>query len=551
MSAVEESVIYADSPLDDYLNDVAAADEDTIRSGVPVVETHACAPSTTAGRSRLPWPPKFNLGNPDAVAQAPAALHGRVKQRIHSFLLAELSSTKAAKSSKDSHTWILARTIWVPATATAGWICINVAFATLPMTRIPLPIRMAFNVLAIAGAFPAFHAAIESCRNIHTRWRALAAIDAYLASMRRFDSTVRKGIRAVQEVELVARGYRLTDTLTPIKFIEKSSAAKRCTVLRSAIRNASVCAATELEGGQEVLGSLIEAPDADLTGAAIFDPILTNDEDELAITSLKNALLAVEQMNVDLLSVLLVAVPASGKGDSRWRRRIREIVGIVERVASALDTGSTQIDDASDVKSNFIAESSVASRAGGRAQTPSERKALESLNFLGHRLQELRTKVLITTQDLQGELGVNAVLSRFDALETDITSLSAAWETSRALLSSLAHAPSDPPSRDPSPPATDDADRPSEAEDQPLATYDSIDDADKTLALPGPETVYEACEPAVSPRARGGALKSREERVRARQLQRDAEAVAKAERMTQQSLMAELKDVLDVRRAGP
>ncbi|KAJ3181493.1 hypothetical protein HDU87_001103 [Geranomyces variabilis] len=405
--------------------------------------------------------------------------------------------------------WTMARTIWAPATATATWISINVAFPAWPLARIPPPMRAAFNVLVVAGVIPLWHTAI-------------------------FDASILR-----------------TDTLRPIKFIEKSSAAKRCTVLRSAIRNASECAVAELARGKTVLDSLIEAREADFMGADILDPSLSSDEDELAIASLKNALLAVEQMNVNFLSVLLVVVPASGTGDSRWRRRIADIVRVVERVASALDTGSTQIDDAADVESNFMAESSVTSRTGGHAHTPSERKALESLNFLSHRLQEVRTKVLITTQDFQGELGRNDALSRFDALEADITSLSTAWGTSRDLIASLAHAPSDPQSQEPTPPATNGTDQPIDADDEPIATYDSLEDADKALELSGPETVYEAYEPAIPPRARGGALKSREERVRARQLQRDAEAVAKAERMTQQSLMAELKDVLDVRRAGP
>ncbi|KAJ3159322.1 hypothetical protein HDU86_001926 [Geranomyces michiganensis] len=191
-------------------------------------------------------------------------------------------------------------------------------------------------------------------------------------------------------------------------------------------------------------------------------------------------------------------------------------------------------------------------RANGRTYTPSEREALQSLQFLSHRLQEMRIKVLITTQNLQDDIGIPAAVSRFDTLKADITALSAAWEVSRAaLLATLAQGLADPGCQDLLPksdPATDDHEARVAHEDQPLATHDSNDDAYSTLALPGPETVYEAVEPANASAARardGGRGKSREERVAARRLQRDAEALAKAERVTQQSLMAELKDVLD------
>ncbi|KAJ3159321.1 hypothetical protein HDU86_001925 [Geranomyces michiganensis] len=353
MSVVEEAVIYADSPLGAYLNDVAAAGEDCIRATgeqeqqqSPNVDIH-----TVEAHRKPIWPPRVTT------------FHRLVKQRIHSFLMAELASTRAPAMPSGSRIWALTRTLWAPVAACAGWVCINAAWIAVPrIAQIPQTLHVALNVITTAAIIPVFHTAIASCQNILLRSVALAALDAYLGEIKHFDSTVRRGIRVVQEVELVAKGYRQTDDLTPIRFVEKSSAAKRCTLLRSALRNATGCVAVELAEAKTVFESLLEAHDAELDPSNPVDPELSGDEDDLAIASLKNAMLAVDQMNVDLLSVLLVVVPATGNGDHRWRDRVKDIVRVLQNVASALATGSQQIGDASDVNSskNYFAAAASA-----------------------------------------------------------------------------------------------------------------------------------------------------------------------------------------------
>ncbi|KAI8921339.1 hypothetical protein DFJ77DRAFT_159956 [Powellomyces hirtus] len=548
VEAVEEVVIYDDSPLGAYFEsieetgDPALPAEARVQAVEDAVYTQPCMRTKFWDFWSLIWKSArafpFRL---DVNSDPRSGFHSAFKERIYAFLLDQLSSSEQGgpriERRSRERIWkspaVLGLTAGVASWMVVGWMFLN------PLAKnLPLKVKWSVHGLFLIALSPLIGKTANECQSMSFRRRTLIILDTYLQSVRTFDSTARKGIRTIQEVELVARGYRLSTALSPISFVERSSGAKRCAALRHAVHKAIKCAITELAMGGLALNNIIltetENP-ADLPPAQSAPA----DVDDHCIAALKDALLITNQLNVDVLSTLLVVVPAASTSD--WYGRLNVVRSVLEALVATMDMGCEWMKEASDLESNLkVGEDKQSSVPHGKTRATS--KALDSLNFLNHRLQEVRTKVLISAQDVQAECDPTGILQQFDALLTDITALSTSWKHTRDLLADLT-TPSF--TADLSMPVFIDAEQLESgdvgADVEPLAIHDSVESNPEELE--GSEVIYEGYHEEVV-----RAKISREERIRVQKLKREAESRTKADRLVQETLMFELKNVLQLRK---
>ncbi|KAJ3011191.1 hypothetical protein HKX48_006976 [Thoreauomyces humboldtii] len=260
-------------------------------------------------------------------------------------------------------------------------------------------------------------------------------------------------------------------------------------------------------------------------------------EDSRSLAALKNSWNDVKQLHVNLLTVLLVLVPRISASSDAWG----PISAILDSVAQALDSGCFVVRQISE------AELAIQPEPGPieshRMYEPHQLQFLASADALQHQLQEIKTKVLICAQDIKSPAvsdtsDMRPVIRNFDIIEQDISTLLASYRISRdLLLASQDPVSTQAESLEASEEVADDC-----ASEDAEATHDSLE-ADMKLAE-GPEAVYEDYSEDV---IRPSSKLSRAERMEIQKQKRTVEIVRKSERLNQETLLSELKNVLQLR----
>ncbi|KAF9106558.1 hypothetical protein BGX27_009113 [Mortierella sp. AM989] len=96
-------------------------------------------------------------------------------------------------------------------------------------------------------------------RNIKaTQYQALQSLQKLVNHCQSLDIKVNRAIMVIQEIELVSRGYRLSTPLAPISRIEQASKTRRCNIVRAQLIAALAKSGTLFQKSTETLQSHID-----------------------------------------------------------------------------------------------------------------------------------------------------------------------------------------------------------------------------------------------------------------------------------------------------
>ncbi|KAI8340693.1 Mysoin-binding motif of peroxisomes-domain-containing protein [Chlamydoabsidia padenii] len=427
---------------------------------------------------------------------------------------------------------------------------------------------------------------------------ALTQLQDLLEQSQILDSKVHRALMTIQEIELVSRGYRLSTPLSPISRIEQSSKPKRCARLRKELsgllRHAFIVYEETIVDmmdrvNKPTLSRLFDMYNihsvASLSAVSIpattpiptkntHDDLLDND-DSITLDYLKTLAHLMHLKRRECMLQFLALSVMTGNHDSMrkgyesgWRNVNTILValgnetkGFVKTVKDAMEAEFCQSSTLGMDKSGLETSStSTETRHFIRQLSTLDQhlRTMEARVYLCHDELQRRQRILLSTKthrsdkDYIMELEQQTLKKEYMAMEKDIQQLVNEWETGRNALNALMTPPMidttdiiplPSPTMTPTTTHTDDDDPPF------VVTSDESSDLFH-LPLPSKASVYESlpCQDDNSQQpVSNDKKKSRSERIAEMKLKRELEAKEKSSRMDSQTMVHELKDVLDRR----
>ncbi|TPX68772.1 hypothetical protein SpCBS45565_g02899 [Spizellomyces sp. 'palustris'] len=574
--SVEESVVYEDTPLGNYLEWV-----ENEGGGAAVLEANALAPDaweTGQPDQRRRWAQGLwdsfkSLRLPRRIfpsfESCNAVFETIYKEEVYEFLLlqhhsvdgrlASSSNSRAMMPSSLSAEFGALLGLWVlgGASAWAGAALLRTQRGGAHLAGAALLVMLSVPIMWTAR----YHWARTRLGLLHRS--SLSTLRSFLLCSHELDKILRKAIRYVQEVELVSRGYRLWVTsgnsapaLSPITRIEQSSNSKRCVALRNMIRHVIDDILSRSRSSQATLASLSGSTDRALSPTPSVPTSVTDDSDSLSLCSLKDNWQLMRLQRVELLNAVLVVapfdqIPDVGYCGQRWTK----INGLLDRVTETLRASCLRISQCIETELRIRSDETAADAEDTHAvgavvsrQRQRQRKYLASAISLDHRLKEIRTKLLICTQDIEGlddEMQLNPISQLFDTIGRDLENVSCNWKEAQYNLQHLI-ADTDSNNDDDMQMLTDVKTGKAALDEQTykerIAVHDSI--PDEVLQQEGPEELYEDTAEDISDIAPASTKLTREQRIRLQQATRQVKHLVKAQRLAKDEMMSELKHVL-------
>ncbi|KAJ6258647.1 hypothetical protein Dda_6695 [Drechslerella dactyloides] len=297
-------------------------------------------------------------------------------------------------------------------------------------------------------------------RNLRTD--AIAAAEQFVDSCQTFDVVAGNAITLIQEIELVSRGYRLSQPLPPITRLERADSSRKCARLRRTIAECFRLSIPPMGRAIEALAQFPRSGDLekfydvyDIHAAELRDAIMS-DADDIEAADDPESLRALKAMFQRLYSArkifvchLLALEAAGGRKDHlQWHAvegQLRSLGRLSADLAAEIRTILTEETDfkipPTPVTSSPMASShmSVANRERLRHQLRrfnSLSASVRGLQAKMHLLREGTDKALQSTQEpavLDGF--APELLMQYDEIGEDLRGLVAEWESGRAALS--------------------------------------------------------------------------------------------------------------------
>ncbi|KNC97482.1 uncharacterized protein SPPG_09466 [Spizellomyces punctatus DAOM BR117] len=570
--SVEESIVYEDTPLGNYLEWV-----ENEGGGAAVLEANSPAdawetgqPAQTRRWAQELWVSFKSLHLPrrlfPSLESRNAVFETLYKEEVYEFLLLQHHSVDGRLASSSNSRAMMPNSISAEFGALLGLWVLGGASAwagAAILARQRGGAHLAGAALLVMLSVPL----VWATRSQWARTRlgllhrsCLSTLRSFLQSSHELDKILRKAIRYVQEVELVSRGYRLAPALSPITRIEQSSKSKRCIALRTMIRHVIDDILSRSRSSQASLALLSGSADHASSPTPSVPTFVTDDSDSLSLCSLKYNWQLMRLQRVELLNAVLVVapfdqVPDVGYCGQRWTK----INGHLDRVTETLRASCLRISQCIEtelrIRSDEIAADAEDTHAVGAVvnrQRHRQRKYLASAISLDQRLKEIRTKLLICTQDIENmddELQLDPIAQLFDSIGRDLENASCNWKEAQYNLQHL-FADSGSNNDDDMQMATDLKTGRAAWDEQiykeRIAVHDSI--PDENLQQEGPEELYEDTAEDISDIAPASNKLTREQRIQLQQAKRQVKNHVKVQRIAKDEMMSELKNVLTQRK---
>lgn len=302
------------------------------------------------------------------------------------------------------------------------------------------------TVLGIAGMISYAYFRRQWLQNL--RQEIITELSNLIVSAYELDRAAANAISLVQEVELVSRGYRISNPLPPISRIEDRGQSRRCVRLRKQIRSSFIEATSKYVEAYSQLQPLAEVLDLekyydiydisenDLTEANLGCPELES-EDQESVRLLK--LLAARYNTVRRIFLCcLMALNADGnKNDFHvWKITIEKIRDIRVATASAGARLATMLN----AEDSFpVPPTPKLPLTPGRERWRAQSRQLNSLSTgirgLQAKLQVLREESDRNLNKVDGlsEFS-NSLLIQYESLGTDLRALMQEWEEGKSAL---------------------------------------------------------------------------------------------------------------------
>ncbi|KAI8082837.1 Mysoin-binding motif of peroxisomes-domain-containing protein [Halteromyces radiatus] len=432
---------------------------------------------------------------------------------------------------------------------------------------------------------------------------ALTQLQDVIDHSQLLDNKVHRALLTIQEIELVSRGYRLSTPLSPISRIEQSSKHKRCERLRShlagLLRRAfivyeeAIIDMTDTVNKQTLsrlfdmhnihsVASLSAAADGSFSNIGSSNNSADSDSN-ITLDYLKTlAHLMHSKRRECMLQFLALSVMTSDhdsirKGyESGWRNINtilatlgKETKGFVKDIVDAMELEfyKPSMMDINNENSGISSSTNAHARQFIHRLSSLEQqlRTMEARIYLCNDELEKRQRLISKTNDNDSSEIYHqdwSLQKEYMALEKDIQQLVVEWETGRnalhdlmapppvTIIDSQTHTNETLPSPLPSPTMTP---TDNTGHDDPSLVY--IINSDESsdifhLPLPSKASVYETTEDDTgdsNTTTIGSIKKSRAERIAEMKQKREQEAKEKASRMDPQTMVHELKNVLDRR----
>ncbi|KAG9248552.1 Mysoin-binding motif of peroxisomes-domain-containing protein [Calycina marina] len=284
----------------------------------------------------------------------------------------------------------------------------------------------------------------------YLRQQTVSEISAFVGISQEFDHVAAGAMTLVQEVELVSRGYRISNPLPPVTRLEEGSQRKRCARLRKALRMCLTVAIPRYQKAVKAVQSMTEELDLEKY-YDIYD--LTDiDTSEVAIGYTEHEFEDLESLRVlkilaarffltrKIFLCCLLALDASGdKSDfPRWNVAVDEI----REVNIVTEDAERKLREILNEEESFHVPPTprlpmTPNRERNRAQLRKLNSLSTGIRGLQAKLQLLREESdssLNDTVDVS-ELGTTLMV-QYESIGMDLKALMQEWEDGKNILAS-------------------------------------------------------------------------------------------------------------------
>ncbi|OCK75797.1 hypothetical protein K432DRAFT_429167 [Lepidopterella palustris CBS 459.81] len=477
-----ENIIYADSPLAEYLeaDGRGSVSPETSQQASPVAQSFAPrGPSTLRSRIRdkLPQPLRLQIAHTGPVARIHNACSRAVNSRlgradnqrflehfryliVASQLLGEHSGQGSYRTSAissftpegqaQSPEYKIASTNLYGALLTGATAFLLVWLIHWSRGR-PTGFskgRLVLVIVVLTVVATICYAYLLRQWLQYLRQEAVDSASLLVTNLQAFEASTSSALALIQEVELVSRGYRLSSPLPPITRLEEKGQVRRCHRLRHSLRNAFAETIPIFAEQCGPLRQLIEEDDLekyldvyDISNPDLQEAAQGFSESEFEDTETLKVLRILQYRLSTLRRVFLCSLLAleadGGKPDfPRWR------IAVSAMKSLAVSTGkwSEKINRTLGEEEQFVMPSPQKAQPNpGRERLRASVRKLSSLSQgirgLQAKMQILReesNKSLEESEDV-AELG-SSLMTQYDSIGADLKSLVQAWETGKAAL---------------------------------------------------------------------------------------------------------------------
>ena len=284
---------------------------------------------------------------------------------------------------------------------------------------------------------------------LYLRQQAVKAASTVVTNLQAFNSSSSAGLLLIQEVELVARGYRLSQPLPPITRLEEKGQRRRCARLRKVLRSTFSECIPAIEDSCVRLRHLITEDDLEkyldiyeIGPQDVQEATVGFHADEFEDNESLKALRMWQYRFTILRKVFLcslLSLEADGGRDDfgRWKTAVEQM----ERIAVVTGESAEKVNLILQEEEQF-AVPQTPQRASLNPERERLRNQVRKLTSLSSAIRSLQAKMQIlreeSTKSLEesddfAELG-QSLLSQYDSIGADLKSLVQAWEGGRASL---------------------------------------------------------------------------------------------------------------------
>ncbi|EGX52848.1 hypothetical protein TWF173_009780 [Orbilia oligospora] len=296
----------------------------------------------------------------------------------------------------------------------------------------------------------------------HLRTDAISAAEQFVENCQMFDVVVGNAITLIQEIELVSRGYRLSQPLPPITRLERADNSRKCARLRRTIAESfkltisPTCRAIEAISAFPKVSDLEKFYDVyDIHINDLHDASFGIDESEFEDMESLKSLKALFQRLYTIRKIFvchLLALEANGghRDHTQWHAvgtqlyTISRLMGDLAQEARSILTEETDFK----IPSTPIVGTTPAHATGSGISAVNRerlRQQLRKFNGLSTTVRGLQAKMHLlregtdkalqsTSQEPLAEGFGPELLSQYDEIGVDLRGLLAEWESGRASL---------------------------------------------------------------------------------------------------------------------
>lgn len=284
---------------------------------------------------------------------------------------------------------------------------------------------------------------------LYLRQQAVTAGSTLATNLQAFNSSSAAALTLIQEVELVSRGYRLSQPLPPITRLEEKDQRRRCSRLRRTIKAAYATCIPVIEDSCVRLRHLITEDDLEKyldvyeigpqdVQEAIIGFQADEFEDNESLKALRMWQYRFSVLRKVFLCSLLSLEADGGRPDfGRWKTAVEHM----ERVATVTGESAEKVNLILQEEEQFTIPQTP-QRTSLNPERERIRNQVRKLSSLSSGIRGLQAKMQIlreeSTKSLEesddfAELG-QSLLTQYDSIGADLKSLVQAWEAGRSSL---------------------------------------------------------------------------------------------------------------------